>query len=136
MTEPLVTMQGVVKRFDDFVAVHTLDLEIAAGEFIAIMGPSGCGKTTTLRMLAGLEQPSESDIRIGGQLLNDVPGHERDTPVVWQTTAPIPFPNARQTAQYCPQNPGLDKDQTRHQGVGQGDTRGRGELSGRHVPGP
>ena len=82
MTEPLVSLSGVVKRFGDFTAVHHLDLEIAAGEFIAIMGPSGCGKTTTLRMLAGLEAPTEGEVRIGGRVMNDVPVHDRDTPMV------------------------------------------------------
>ncbi|MEL7117312.1 MAG: ATP-binding cassette domain-containing protein, partial [Pseudomonadota bacterium] len=55
MSEPLVVLDAVEKRFDDFVAVKEASLEIGAGEFIAIMGPSGCGKTTTLRMLAGLD---------------------------------------------------------------------------------
>lgn len=100
MTEPLVTLNNVVKRFGDFTAVHTLDLEIAAGEFIAIMGPSGCGKTTTLRMLAGLEQPTSGEIRIGGKLMNDVPVHERDTPMVWQSLALFPFLNARENVEF------------------------------------
>ena len=63
MTEPLVVFDNVVKRFGDFVAVKGFDLEIKKGEFLAIMGPSGCGKTTTLRMLAGLKQPSDGKIR-------------------------------------------------------------------------
>ncbi|MEM9059063.1 MAG: ABC transporter ATP-binding protein [Pseudomonadota bacterium] len=100
MTEPLVTLTNVVKRFGDFTAVHTLDLEIGAGEFIAIMGPSGCGKTTTLRMLAGLEAPTEGEIRIGGKLMNDVPVHERDTPMVWQSLALFPFLNARENVEF------------------------------------
>ncbi len=100
MTEPLVTLSGVVKRFGDFTAVHRLDLEIAAGEFIAIMGPSGCGKTTTLRMIAGLEAPSEGEVRIGGRLMNDVPVHERDTPMVWQSLALFPFLNARENVEF------------------------------------
>lgn len=100
MTEPLVTLSNVVKRFGDFTAVHTLDLQIGAGEFIAIMGPSGCGKTTTLRMLAGLEHPTEGEIRIGGKLMNDVPVHERDTPMVWQSLALFPFLNARENVEF------------------------------------
>ncbi len=68
----LVEIDGVVKRFDDFVAAKRMDLTIDAGEFVAIMGPSGCGKTTTLRMLAGLETPSEGEIRIDGTVMNDV----------------------------------------------------------------
>ena len=100
MTDPLVILSGVVKRFGDFTAVHRLDLDIAAGEFIAIMGPSGCGKTTTLRMIAGLEAPTEGEVRIGGRLMNDVPVHERDTPMVWQSLALFPFLNARENVEF------------------------------------
>ena len=100
MKDPLVVLSGVVKRFGTFTAVHRLDLEIAQGEFIAIMGPSGCGKTTTLRMIAGLETPSEGEVRISGRLMNDVPVHERDTPLVWQSLALFPFLNARENVEF------------------------------------
>ncbi|MBN8868142.1 MAG: ATP-binding cassette domain-containing protein, partial [Solirubrobacterales bacterium] len=53
-----VRLTGVTKRFGDFTAVHDMDLEIADGEFFTMLGPSGCGKTTTLRMIAGFEQPT------------------------------------------------------------------------------
>ena len=91
--DPLVVLQDVEKRFDDFVAVHNVDLSIGSGEFVAIMGPSGCGKTTTLRMLAGLDAPTSGEIRIAGQRMNDVPAHARDTPMVWHCllyTSPSP----------------------------------------------
>ncbi|MEM7507322.1 MAG: ABC transporter ATP-binding protein [Pseudomonadota bacterium] len=100
MSEAFVTLSGVVKQFGDFTAVHRLDLDIAMGEFIAIMGPSGCGKTTTLRMLAGLEAPTAGEIRIGGRAMNDVPVHERDTPMVWQSLALFPFLNARENVEF------------------------------------
>ena len=96
----LVELAGVEKRFGAVTAVHRLDLEIASGEFIAIMGPSGCGKTTTLRMLAGLEAPSAGEIRIAGQVMNDVAPHERDTPMVWQSLALFPFLNARENVEF------------------------------------
>jgi spermidine/putrescine transport system ATP-binding protein len=89
--EPLLVLDGIVKRYDDQTAVHRLDLDIAAGEFIALMGPSGCGKTTTLRMIAGLETPSEGEIRLRGRRLNEVKPWERDTPLVWQSLALFPF---------------------------------------------
>ena len=66
MTEPLVTMQGVVKRFDDFVAVHTLDLEIAAGDYVSLMGPSGSGKSTLLNLIAGIDKPTTGSLLIDG----------------------------------------------------------------------
>ncbi|MGB0853211.1 MAG: ABC transporter ATP-binding protein [Pikeienuella sp.] len=100
MTEPLVVLKNVAKHFGDFTAVKGADLTINAGEFIAIMGPSGCGKTTTLRMLAGLEQPTSGEIRIGGKLMNTVPVHERDTPMVWQSLALFPFLNVRENVEF------------------------------------
>ena len=100
MSQPLVVLENVVKRFDDFVAVKHMDLTIDQGEFIAIMGPSGCGKTTTLRMLAGLEDPSEGTVSIGGKVMNGVRPHERDTPMVWQTLALFPFLNVRENVEF------------------------------------
>ncbi|HTU16074.1 MAG TPA: ATP-binding cassette domain-containing protein, partial [Solirubrobacterales bacterium] len=64
-----VRLEGVTKRFSGFTAVHDMDLRIADGEFFTMLGPSGCGKTTTLRMIAGFEQPSEGKVLIDG---NDV----------------------------------------------------------------
>jgi spermidine/putrescine transport system ATP-binding protein len=90
----------VRKSYGDSVAVKHLDLEIARGEFVAIMGPSGCGKTTTLRMLAGLEAPSAGTIEIGGRVMNDVPAHQRDTPLVWQSLALFPFLNVRENVEF------------------------------------
>jgi spermidine/putrescine transport system ATP-binding protein len=91
MAEPLVQFRAVHKRFGTYVAVKSLDLDIHRGEFLALMGPSGCGKTTTLRMLAGLEAPSSGTITIGGKVMNDIPPHQRDTPMVWQSLALFPF---------------------------------------------
>jgi spermidine/putrescine transport system ATP-binding protein len=91
MAEPLVQFRAVHKAFGTYVAVKSLDLDIHRGEFLALMGPSGCGKTTTLRMLAGLEQPTKGTITIDGRVMNDVPPHHRDTPLVWQSLALFPF---------------------------------------------
>ncbi len=100
MTEPLVVLEGVEKHFDNFVAVQKANLTIGSGEFIAIMGPSGCGKTTTLRMLAGLDAPTKGEVRIAGKVMNDVPAHARDTPMVWQSLALFPFLNARENVEF------------------------------------
>ncbi len=91
MADPLVQFRAVHKSFGTYTAVKSLDLDIQRGEFLALMGPSGCGKTTTLRMLAGLEQPTSGTITIGGTVMNDVPPHHRDTPLVWQSLALFPF---------------------------------------------
>jgi len=79
-----IALSGITKRFGDFVAVHTLDLKIIEGEFLVLLGPSGCGKTTTMRMIAGLEEPSAGEIRIGGRLVNDLPPRARDVAMVFQ----------------------------------------------------
>ena len=101
MTEdPLVRFTGVRKSYDGFQAVKGIDLDIGRGEFVAIMGPSGCGKTTTLRMLAGLEAPTEGTITIDGKVMNDVPAHERDTPLVWQSLALFPFLNVKENVEF------------------------------------
>ena len=91
MTKPLVELDNVTKRFDKFTAVESINLDIGEGEFLAIMGSSGCGKTTTLRMLAGLDQPTEGEIRLNGQRINDLRTWDRDTPLVWQNLALFPF---------------------------------------------
>ncbi len=66
-SHPSVQLEDVTKRFGDFPAVRALSLDIAAGEFFTLLGPSGCGKTTTLRMVAGFEEPTEGRIRIDGR---------------------------------------------------------------------
>ncbi len=108
MADALVEFDSVVKRFGDFTAVETMNFNIGEGEFIAIMGPSGCGKTTTLRMLAGLETPSEGEIRMQGRVMNNVPPHERDTPMVWQSLALFPFLNARENVEFGLEMRGVD----------------------------
>ena len=108
MADALVEFDSVVKRFGDFTAVETMNFAIDEGEFIAIMGPSGCGKTTTLRMLAGLEAPSEGKIRMQGRVMNHVPPHERDTPMVWQSLALFPFLNARENVEFSLEMRGVD----------------------------
>ena len=100
MAEPLVTFRDVHKAFGTYVAVKSLNLDIQRGEFIALMGPSGCGKTTTLRMLAGLEAPSRGTITIDGKVMNDVPPHNRDTPLVWQSLALFPFLNVVENVEF------------------------------------
>ena len=80
-TETLVSFDGVSKSFGAFVAVQPMNFEIRKGEFLAIMGSSGCGKTTTLRMLAGLETPTEGQIRLSGKPIDHLPTWSRDTPM-------------------------------------------------------
>ena len=65
-TQPMVQFKGILKRFDRVVAVEKMDLDIEEGTLVTLLGPSGCGKTTLLRMVAGLEDPTEGDILIKG----------------------------------------------------------------------
>jgi spermidine/putrescine transport system ATP-binding protein len=85
-----VALRGVTKRFDGFLAVDDLSLELAAGEFFTLLGPSGCGKTTTLRMIAGFERPSAGEIWIEGEDVAALPPHRRPTNTVFQSYALFP----------------------------------------------
>jgi putative spermidine/putrescine transport system ATP-binding protein/spermidine/putrescine transport system ATP-binding protein len=85
-----VSLRNIVKRFGDYTAVHQMSLDITEGSFITLLGPSGCGKTTTLRMIAGLLDPSEGEISIKGKRVNDVPIHKRNLGLVFQNYALFP----------------------------------------------
>jgi spermidine/putrescine transport system ATP-binding protein len=81
---------GVTKAFGDFVAVDDLSLTVPSGSFFALLGPSGCGKTTTLRMVAGLEQPTTGTIAIGGKDVTGTRAHQRPVNTVFQSYALFP----------------------------------------------
>ena len=89
-----VRYEKVTKRYDDGTeAVKELDLEVADGEFLVLLGPSGCGKSTTLRMLAGLEDISEGEIKIDEARINDLPPGARGLGMVFQSYALYPHMN-------------------------------------------
>ncbi len=85
-----VALSGVYKSFGSTPVVHGVDIEIADGEFCVLVGPSGCGKSTLLRMIAGLEEISGGDIRIGTRVVNNVAPKERDIAMVFQNYALYP----------------------------------------------
>jgi len=87
---PLVRFEGVTKRFGALTAVDGLSLDIARGEFFALLGPSGCGKTTLLRMLAGFETPSEGRILLDGEDISAVPPYLRPVNMMFQSYALFP----------------------------------------------
>jgi multiple sugar transport system ATP-binding protein len=95
-----VELVGVEKRFGTFTALQRLDLSIADGEFLVLLGPSGCGKTTTMRMVAGLEEPTAGDILIGGQLVNDALPKDRDVAMVFQNYGLYPHMSVAQNIGY------------------------------------
>ena len=82
---PSVELERVTKRFGVVTAVRSVDLIVAAGEFFTLLGPSGCGKTTTLRMVAGFEEPTEGRVLIDGVDVEGVPPVKRPTHTVFQS---------------------------------------------------
>src|SRR6478735_5736261 len=90
-----VSLRGVTKRFGNFVAVDSLDLDLESGEFFTLLGPSGCGKTTTLRMIAGFETPDEGSVLIDGSDIASMPPHKRPTNTVFQSYALFPHMSVR-----------------------------------------
>ncbi|HUT87526.1 MAG TPA: ATP-binding cassette domain-containing protein, partial [Candidatus Heimdallarchaeota archaeon] len=85
-----VTLTDITKRFGDLTAVKDLTMCIEDGKFTVLVGPSGCGKTTTLRMIAGLEEVTQGEIRIGDRVVNRVPPKDRDIAMVFQNYALYP----------------------------------------------
>ena len=90
MTQPIIQIRNVTKRFGNMVAVDDVSLDILAGEFFVMLGPSGCGKTTLLRMIAGFELPTEGQILIDGQDMAGVPPNKRPVNMVFQSYAVFP----------------------------------------------
>jgi putative spermidine/putrescine transport system ATP-binding protein/spermidine/putrescine transport system ATP-binding protein len=89
-TPPAVQLRGVSKHFGKVVAVDNIDLDIPDGSLLTLLGPSGCGKTTILRMIAGLETPTDGDIFIKGKRVNDTPIHKRNLGMIFQNYALFP----------------------------------------------
>jgi multiple sugar transport system ATP-binding protein len=91
-----VSLHKLVKRYGSLEIVHAIDLDIADREFIALVGPSGCGKSTTLRMIAGLEEVTGGEIRIGNEIVNDLPPRARNISMVFQSYALYPHMTVRE----------------------------------------
>lgn len=112
-SDAIVKFDNVVKRFGSFTAVEKADFEIRRGEFLAIMGSSGCGKTTTLRMLAGLEDPTDGAIYLDGEKVNGKATWDRDTPMVWQSLALFPFLTVQENVEFALKMRGVGKEERR-----------------------
>jgi spermidine/putrescine transport system ATP-binding protein len=95
-----VELRGVTKRFGTMVAVDNIDLTVQPGEFLSLLGPSGCGKTTTLRMLAGFEQPDAGTITIRGRSVQGIPPYKRDVNTVFQSYALFPHMDVAENVAY------------------------------------
>ena len=97
---PILRLQNVDKLFGDFVAVERVNLDIREGEFFTIVGPSGSGKTTLIRMLVGMDKPSDGDILLRGTRINDVPANKRPTCMVFQSLALFPHKTVGQNIEF------------------------------------
>jgi spermidine/putrescine ABC transporter ATP-binding subunit len=95
-----VELIDITKRFGEVVAVDDVSIEVEPAEFLSLLGPSGCGKTTTLRMLAGFEDPTAGRIKISGQEVQGVPPHKRDVNTVFQNYALFPHMNVAENVAY------------------------------------
>ena len=108
-------------------------MEIEAGEFVALMGPSGCGKTTTLRMIAGLDTPSDGEIRLEGVRMNEVKLWRRDTPLVWQSFALFPFMTVFKNVEFGLKMRKIDRATRRQRVMNWLERSGIGDLAQRDV---
>jgi spermidine/putrescine transport system ATP-binding protein len=108
-----VTLDGVVKRFDDVVAVDGVSLEIPRGSFFALLGPSGCGKTTTLRMIGGFEEPTAGRILLGDQDVVGLPPYRRDVNTVFQSYALFPHLTIEDNVAFGLRRKGVERSEVR-----------------------
>ena len=102
-----VELCHLTKRFGNVVAVDDLSLEVGQAEFVSLLGPSGCGKTTTLRMIAGFEEPTSGEIIIGGRSVSDLPPHHRPVNTVFQHYALFPHLTVFENVAYGPRRRGV-----------------------------
>jgi spermidine/putrescine transport system ATP-binding protein len=98
--QPILQLRGVDKIFDDFPAVDRINLDIYEREFFTIVGPSGSGKTTMVRMLVGMDKPTNGDILLRGERINDVPANKRPTCMVFQSLALFPHRSVGQNIEF------------------------------------
>jgi multiple sugar transport system ATP-binding protein len=110
-----IVLEGVTKVFPDgYEAVKDMNLDIADGEFMILVGPSGCGKSTALRMIAGLEDISEGELKIGDKVVNDLAPKDRDIAMVFQNYALYPHMTVRENMGFALKLAGTDKDEIDH----------------------
>jgi spermidine/putrescine transport system ATP-binding protein len=114
---PDVELLEVTKRFGDVVAVDAMTLRIPRGSFTSLLGPSGCGKTTTLRMIAGFEQPTEGEILLAGKPVAGVPPYRRNVNTVFQHYALFPHMDVAQNVGYGLRQRGIRKEEERRRVV-------------------
>src|SRR5215218_8880356 len=109
MGDGVIELVEVEKRFGDFVAVDGVDIAIERGEFFSLLGPSGCGKTTSLRMIAGFEEPTKGEIRLEGEDVSRVPPYRRNVNTVFQHYALFPHMSIFDNVAFGPRSAKVDK---------------------------
>ena len=107
--DSVVRLDKVRKQYGTFVAVHEADFSIGRGEFFAMLGPSGCGKTTTLKMIAGFEEPTSGRILLEGEDVSDVPPHKRNVNTVFQQYALFPHMSVFDNVAFGPRSKKVDE---------------------------
>jgi putrescine transport system ATP-binding protein len=107
---PIVRFENITKRFDDFVAVKDVTLDIYEREFFALLGPSGCGKSTLLRMLAGFERPTEGRTIVAGEDISALPPYERPVNMMFQSYALFPHMTVENNIGFGLRQEGMPKD--------------------------
>jgi spermidine/putrescine transport system ATP-binding protein len=110
---PSVRLLGVSKRFGAFTAVRKMDLDIPKGEFFTMLGPSGCGKTTTLRMIAGFEDPTDGTVLLDGEDVTGLPAFKRPTNTVFQSYALFPHLSVERNVAFGLERTKVPKDEIR-----------------------
>ncbi|WP_280536245.1 ABC transporter ATP-binding protein [Halopenitus sp. POP-27] len=110
-TRGTVQLDALRKEFDDVVAVDGVNLEIEAGEFLTLLGPSGCGKSTTLRMISGLETPTDGTVSISGEDVTNVPANARNTSMVFQEWALFPHMTVEENISFGLEMDGVPEDE-------------------------
>lgn len=113
MTSATLNLSGVTRVFKDTVALNNLDLDVQAGELVALLGPSGCGKTTALRIIAGLDKADQGDVLIRGESINSLPAHKRNMGMVFQSYSLFPNLNAEENVAFGLKMRGASKAQRR-----------------------
>jgi spermidine/putrescine transport system ATP-binding protein len=104
-----VSLRGLTKVFGGNTVVDSLDLDVASGEFFSLLGPSGCGKTTTLRMIAGFNDPTSGSVLVGGEDVTSVPPHQRDVNTVFQSYALFEHLDVRRNVGFGLRRKGVDR---------------------------
>ena len=106
---PIVSLDGVSKRFGSVAAIEQMDLDVAPGEFVTLLGPSGCGKSTTLRILGGFESPDSGRVVLDGQDVTRLPPNRRNVNMVFQDYALFPHMTVRQNMAFALELKGMSR---------------------------